>query len=146
MNFRTAYGEKNPVQTFNTEKSMAKQAMKDESDINFIMKKFQKTGIIQHQKEFQGNYGDFAAIDYHEAMNIVVQADQMFDTVPSSVRKRFGNDPGTFLEFVTDEANHEEMRNMGLLAPLLDETSGEGRNEASPPAESPPAEPPTTSA
>lgn len=137
--FRTAYGPKLRKQQFNDEPTMTKQAFKKDTDINFIIDRFQKTGVMAHQKQYQGEYGEYHEIDYHEAMNVVTEADQMFQSLPSSLRKRFGNDPAAFLSFVSDENNAEQMREMGLLAPLPIE---ESRADPDPiPAEPEPAEP-----
>lgn len=114
MEFITAYGPKIVVNTENNEPSMAKQSMKGECDINFIIQRFQKTGVIEHQREHEGNYGEFTQLDYHEAMNVVAEANSMFETVPSNIRKKFDNDPGKFLQFVTDAKNLDEMRDLGL--------------------------------
>lgn len=117
MTFVTAYGPKTPSRTTITDQSMTKQSMKKESDINFIVAKYRKTGLIDHLAVHQGDYGEFEAIDFHEAMLAVRDAEEMFLTVPSDIRKEFANDPGLFLNFVTDPANLDKMREMGLAPP-----------------------------
>ena len=60
-----------------------------------ILRRYEKDGVLNHLNKYQGNFGDFTgAVDYHEAMNIVAKADQMFMDLPASIRARFGNDPG----------------------------------------------------
>lgn len=113
--FRTAYGPKMKQVFECVGPSLARQDMKDECDINHIMAKYRKTGLVQHVAMHQGQYGEFAAIDYHEAMNAVVEADEMFQTVPSEIRAKFNNDPGAFLEYVTNAHNEDGMRELGLL-------------------------------
>jgi len=105
--------------------SLTHQSMKDECDINRIMLKWQKTGVIDHAKTFEGQYADFTHVtgDYQEHMNAVIQANEMFGTLPSTVRKRFNNDPGEFLEFVGDPDNLEEMQRLGLSKTPLSEPS-----------------------
>lgn len=117
MKFRTAYKDK--IQSpFNTVgDSMTKQSMMAECNINFIIDRFQKTGMIEHEKKYEGDYGEFDSIDFHEAMNIVAEAKSMFETVPSNVRKQFNNDPGEFLNFVRNKENEPEMAKLGLLDP-----------------------------
>ena len=117
MKFRTAYKDK--IQSpFHTEgPSLTKQSMMQECDINFIINKFQKTGVIDHERTYKGDYGEFESIDFHDAMNMVAEAQSMFETVPSSIRKEFDNDPGKFLEFVQNEENKPRMLELGLLAP-----------------------------
>ena len=90
--------------------------MKDDCDINRIMLKYQKTGVLDHAKTYQGQYSDFSQVtgDYQEHMNAVIQANEMFMSLPSSVRKQFDNDPGEFLAFVDDPNNADEMVSLGL--------------------------------
>ena len=92
-----------------------KQAMKNECDINNIMAKFEKTGLFDHLTKYNGDYGNFiGAPEYHEAMNAVVEAENMFMEIPAKIRSRFENDPAKFLEFVQDPANTDEIISMGL--------------------------------
>lgn len=100
-------------------KSMTKQAFAAECDINNIMKRFEKDGILNHFNTFRGDYGDFTNCpDYHEAQNKIILADSMFLTLPAKVRDRFQNNPGAFLEFVSDPKNKDEMKSLGLLRDL----------------------------
>lgn len=97
--------------------SLTHQNFKEECDINNILARFQKTGVIEHVAKYQGQYGDFTNMptDYHEAMNQVHEAQRMFMSLPAVIRDQFGNDPGTFLQFAEDPENEQEMRDMGLL-------------------------------
>lgn len=93
-----------------------KQSFKDECDINTILRGYQKNGIISHVRQVQGRYGDFiGAVDYQEALNQVILADEMFNSLPAKVRARFENDPAAFLDFAQNPSNEAEMRSMGLL-------------------------------
>lgn len=98
--------------------SMTKQSMKDESDINFIIRRYVKTGNLSHVNRFSGMYGDFTPLTFHEAMNIVRQGEEMFEALPAVIRRRFGNDPEAFLGYVQDPKNLPEMRELGLANPL----------------------------
>lgn len=97
----------------------AKQSFRDECDINLIMKKFQKTGVITHVNKHEPAYGEVPAQTYHEAMEIVRHANEMFMEVPAAIRKKFGNSPEAFLEFVSDEKNVDEMRKLGIVKPEM---------------------------
>lgn len=96
--------------------SLTRQAHQQECDINQIMAKWQKTGIIEHVNEFEGQYGDFTDLpaDYQSALNQVMAAQEMFESLPSTVRRKFDNDPGKFLEFVDNPENAGELVEMGL--------------------------------
>lgn len=131
--FRTAYGPKLKIVEINQEKSLTKQSMKKETDVNFIVAKYQKTGMMQHREQHEGQYGEFFAIDYHEALNAVIAAQTMFSTLPSSMRNRFNNDPGEFIAFVENPDNLEEMNELGLTKPL----PGEPRKDSNPAPSSP---------
>ena len=110
MEIRRAY-DRTRTQTPIKGESLTSQAHKDECDINRIMLKWAKTGTIEHRNTFEGQYGDFSETpgDYHEAMTQVVQANEMFEGLPSQIRRRFGNDPG-----VQDAKNVDQMVDMGL--------------------------------
>jgi phage internal scaffolding protein len=98
-----------------TGEGRAQQQFKDDADINSIMRKFQRTGAIEHTKEFQDDYNIATGQTLHEAMNLVTQAQTMFMALPSSVRARFDQDPTKFLDFVQDDKNIEEARKLGLV-------------------------------
>lgn len=131
-----------------TKPSMTQQSFKDECDINNIMAKYERTGIVDHVSQFQGQYGDFIGFpDYHTAMNAIRQADEMFMTLPSSIRERFNNSAEAFLQFAQDPDNYEEMVRMGLIPaprPTLMPSDGEaapakpvkGASKEAPPAPS----------
>lgn len=116
-----------------------KQAMRKECDINVIMAKYAKTGLVNHFSRYGGDYGFASSVSFHEAMNVVTKADQMFDDLPSKVRRRFNGDPASFLDFVQDPENAEEMIELGLCV----QEKGAERDDAvlEPDAESAPASP-----
>jgi len=118
--------------------SRTKQSFAEESEINRIVARYQKTGIVDHVAKYGGMYGDMPdQDDFHEAMNLVTEAQTMFNDLPSNVRSRFTNDPAEFLEFVSDPENRDEMIKMGLI------TSGTASEaDEDPPAADPPAKPP----
>ena len=102
---------------FNEDRNSAKQSFRDECDINKIMARFQKTGILDHYTKHAPEYQDIPAIEYLDALNIVATAETMFEELPSEARKRFENSPDKFLDFVQDPENLAEMRKMGLAKP-----------------------------
>lgn len=92
----------------------AKQAMKAECDINNIMAKYVKTGAVSHFNAKGARYGDVPAVSYHEALNTVIAARELFEGLPAKIRTRFQNDPGQFLAFVQDPNNTAEAVELGL--------------------------------
>lgn len=99
--------------------SLAKQSQAQECDINYIMAKYSKTGVLDHLNVHQGEYGDFQdASDFLESQILVQKAQDMFHTIPSDIRKVFHNDAGKFLDFVQNPENIDSMVTMGLAHAL----------------------------
>lgn len=91
------------------------QNHKDFVDINNVLKRYDSTGLITHVNNMAAAYGDYSEVnEYREALDLVREAQESFMSLPSEVRNRFANDPGAFLEFVTDPSNLDELRDMGL--------------------------------
>lgn len=119
-----------------TKPSRAKQEFKAECDINSIMARYAKTGLLEHVNRYQGQYGDFSqVVDYQEALNLVSEAQHAFQSLPASIRSRFDNNPGKYLSFVQDPSNSAELVKMGLAVKPPETAS----IAASPPAATPPA-------
>ncbi|AXH77064.1 MAG: internal scaffolding protein [Microviridae sp.] len=99
------------------DKSLAIQSASEETDINVIVKRM---GLGQ-QPPMTARVpltGDFLeAGDYRSSLDAVKAAEAAFNQLPADVRYRFKNDPGAFLEFFNDEANHDEAVKLGLAVP-----------------------------
>jgi phage internal scaffolding protein len=97
--------------------SLTQQQFKEESDINFIVDRFMKTGHIPTPVSMP-QYADYEGVfDFQSAMNVVRAADENFMRMDAKVRARFHNSPQEFLEFFADPANADEARRLGLLVP-----------------------------
>lgn len=106
---------------------ITKQSHKDECDIHNILRQYQRTGIIQHINSQSPLFTDLPSnIDYQDAMNTLIQAQETFAALPSSVRDSFKNDPGVFLAAFTDPAQHDKLRELGLLRPKAQPASQDG--------------------
>lgn len=108
------------VQKVFNEPTRTKQSFRDECDVNNIMYKFGAARILGHYGQFKGEYGDFLDVqDYQTSMNQIIQAQDMFMSLPSKLRARFENDPSQFLAFVSNPDNRDEMKSLGLLKPQV---------------------------
>lgn len=106
------------VQTINDQPSKTQQQFKDQCDINLIMKKYRETGQISHLKQNRGQFLDVSNIpSYQEALNTVISAQNSFQSLPSDVRKKFGNDPQNMIDFLSDNSNDTEAIKLGLKIP-----------------------------
>lgn len=82
------------------------------------MDRYLKTGVLSDPLDRRGTpkYGDYAEIgDYMDHMNKVVEANEMFESLPASIRKRFNNNPADLIEFVMDANNRAEAELLGLV-------------------------------
>lgn len=96
--------------------SMALQSEKDTCDVNRIMKRYRETGQLDHMAKRQPYYADVSdALEYQEALHVVGEAQEAFEALPASLRRRFDNDPAEMLTFLQDPANEDEARELGLL-------------------------------
>lgn len=100
--------------------SMTQQQFKDEADINYIVSMYDSSGVMP---TFHGDgqpaqpvFGDFSSLpdNAQEMYNRMIEAKNNFDNLPLEVRKRFNYDPASFLDFVDNPENLDELVAMGL--------------------------------
>jgi phage internal scaffolding protein len=91
------------------------QHHKKECDINNIIKKYDKTGLISHINNIEGFFGDLSGDDFKTMQDQVIMASNMFDDLPSDIRNRFENEPYKLLEFMDDPNNRDEAIELGLI-------------------------------
>ncbi len=84
------------------------------------MARYIKTGVIDHVTKYQPQYLDNTDIQYHQSQNIIIKANNMFAELPSTVRRKFNNNPAEFLEFVNDPDNHQKLSDL-VNPPILPE-------------------------
>lgn len=95
--------------------SKTEQAHANEVDINQIVSRYQKTGILPGSSGTP-IYGDFTQVDdYQSASEAVLAADAAFMSLGADVRKRFHNNPAELLAFLEDARNLDEAMDMGLV-------------------------------
>jgi len=98
--------------------SMTEQSHKKACNINTIMAKIRK-GHAVPMSPGEPIFGDFTKCnDFQTAQNAVLEAHDRFMSLPSDVRRRFGNQPNNLLEFLEDPANLEEAVELGLVTKL----------------------------
>lgn len=145
--FNTPYGDRVRVQAEPVGESLTQQHFKKETDIVEIIKKHDRTGIIEHVARGVAQYGDYSEVnEYREALEMVNSATANFMNLPGKIRRMFDNDPGAFFEFATDPKNEAKMQEMGLaekptmsapdlLPEATPETAGAVQDEANKKAE-----------
>lgn len=81
------------------EPTLTEQNHKASCDINNILARYTKTGVLEHVREYEGQYADITVTDFHDAMNKVAAAKSMFEELPSQLRAHFRNDTSEFIDF-----------------------------------------------
>ena len=90
------------------------QAHKHDCDINNIIKKYNRTGTIEHVRYIEPKFMDASALDFKTTMDKMKKIEQKFEEIPSAIRKRFDNDPGKFYAFMENPDNKNEAIKIGI--------------------------------
>jgi phage internal scaffolding protein len=114
MEFQTAF-KRTEKPKIHCGKGLTEQSHKNQTDMNYILSDYQRTGLLKHAKDNQGRYDDISPIDFREAMEVVANSKSMFEELPSNIRKEFDNKPDKFLEFVQNPDNKTRMQKLGIL-------------------------------
>lgn len=119
-------------------KTVTEQHHAKTCNINYIIAKYQKTGLVSHINKHEGRYGDVSGADYERAMELVTDQETMFNELPSSVRAHYDNDVAEYLEHVRTAEGAAEHAQLLNPAPEVPE------EEITAPAEPQPATEPET--
>lgn len=122
---------------FKDDKGFTEQAHASDVKIQNIMKKYERTGIIEHNAQYGGEYANMVgALDFAEAQRVIADANSMFESVPATIRRDFDNNPAKFVDFMMNEKNREAIQDYGFQTDHLPEAPEQPLGE-------PQAEPPT---
>lgn len=91
-----------------------RQSEKDACDVNLIIAHHRRGGVTAHVQQRVAAYGFAPATTFHECMNEVRKAQETFDLLPASTRAFFANDPGRFVDFVSDPKNMAKLQELKL--------------------------------
>jgi len=101
---------------------LAKQEPAADADVNNMVARFFKTGYMP-QTNKQPRFGDFTGPGFQEMQNAVAAAKTQFMGLKPQLRRRFGNNVGTLVEWVNDPDNEAEAIKLGLLPQKAPEPS-----------------------
>ncbi len=110
-----------------------KQTFRDETDINKILQRAQKTGTISHLNKHQAQYADFSEYDFFENTMMLTKGREIFDDLPSEIRSEFNGSPAGFFKYVNDPENKDRLIKLlpGLAAPGRQNIDVSGKEKAS---------------
>lgn len=96
-------------------RSLTKQSMRDECNVNLIVAAHAKTGVVAHMNRGAPQFGDFSGhSDLKAAIDGVAQATETFMLLPAEVRALANNSPVDFLEMLADEGGALALQEAGL--------------------------------
>lgn len=119
MRFKTifdTYQEKEGI--IFKEPTMTVQSEKDNCDINVIMNRYATCGtpLPYRSDGVQPVYADVSELgDYMENYQRCKQAEEMFNALPSALRKELDNNPANLLPFIQNKENESRCIEYGLI-------------------------------
>lgn len=126
-----------------------KQEFKKVSDINDIVRRYQRNGVFDYVARSRPAFADVSNVgDFRSMVARVRAAQEAFDLLPAIIRTRFHNSSTELVEFLQNGDNRDEAIKLGLIeapkapvpepAPAKVVIVGDDRED---PAEDPPAKP-----
>lgn len=109
--------------------TLAQQNFADECDINTIVNNFIRSGELPDESS-KPSFGDFSrSIDnFHDAMNLIADANAAFYDLPANIRSRFDNNPAKYVDFFENPRNQAEAIELGLASPRQDSSDNDESN------------------
>lgn len=115
------------------EPSLTDQSMKEVSNINTIMKNYEKTGMLPQMSKKVARYIDNTGVpSLTEASEALAQARELFMELPSQVRKEMDNDPTKLVEFIQNPRNQEFLVEHGVILKQAKSDEGGSKEPESP--------------
>ena len=113
--FKSTFERNRVITDYSSQPSLTKSEFKDECDINNVVKRALRTGVLPGVDR-QALYGDFSQVEnYAEAQIKIAEAKSEFEQLPSGIKEKFDNDVTNLLDFVDDPENEAEAIKLGLL-------------------------------
>lgn len=113
------YEDRNPTAgqiNFADEVSATSQEFLDETNLNYIMRRYVTRGVLPTGNPRRPIYGDFMEVgDYLDAQQKFITAREQFLTLPAKLRHQLNNNPAEFLVWIADPANHKTAQDLGLI-------------------------------
>ena len=118
--FRTKYQRRHVGLSFKDVTRLTDPQFKDDCTIEGIIKRY---GILPRPDVVPVGADVSELGDFDECMRKVQDGLDTFNSLPSDVRARFGNDPAAFCSWISDTANVEEACRLGLMVRRVEEKS-----------------------
>jgi hypothetical protein len=108
MTFRSSYSDHNPSKyaTSCGGESKTQQQFADDADVNNILSKCVRTGVIHPgvgelpPEQLYADVVEYQSYDYQQALDMVMDAERSFQDLPAKVRRHYNDSPHEFLQAV----------------------------------------------
>lgn len=98
--------------------SMTRQEFAEECDVNVLMERYEKVGGMFPANPAEPRYLDLTEVpDFQASMQMLIDAENAFMSLPAKVRREFDNDPAKFVEFAQDPENIDQLRAWDMAPP-----------------------------
>lgn len=95
----------------------AKQSMREECDVNLIVQRFQKTGLISHLADGVPSFVDVSELgDFRSVLEHCRSVEAYFQGLPAKVRAVFSNDSRSFMDYLEGNPGVGDLEELGLEA------------------------------
>lgn len=100
------------------------QSQVDDCDINKIMARYKKLGVLPPETAVK-QFIDVSNIgDYHSSMNAILAAQDAFMQLDARIREAFENDPALLIAALEDPSQKEKLVSLGLVSSTESLTQG----------------------
>jgi len=103
-----------PVIDIPREEDQTQQHFERETNINSIVSRYQKTGVLPTALIREVQFGEVGP-DLVQSLNKIKAAKEQFQMLPAKIREEFGNDPDRFLRFLADPHNYAKAKSLGIV-------------------------------
>jgi len=104
MNKRSMAGGRYTHRECGPELGAAKQEFKDDADINRIIAKYRRTGVLDQASQAPVFGEDVGFKTYADAFETLERAREQFLRLPPEIRLELGNDPGRYKELSSEDS------------------------------------------
>lgn len=117
MDFYTRYNPPASPSLKFSQPSKTEQCHRDDCDINTIIRRYQKTGVLGSATQVRNMvFGDFASMPDRLTSELhLADAKERFMALPMNVRKHFDHDMGKLMAALNDPKQIPTLQNLGIL-------------------------------
>ncbi len=101
-----------PLKTAPGEDGRTEQHHAKSCDINTIMARYVKTGVMDHISKYEPRYGDVSSADWQAAQNLVAGVKTEFEELPAYVRDYYEGNADNYLDAMQTDEGVNELRNI----------------------------------